>query len=444
MFVDMERLTDGLWFERESASSSVFGIARLRPGRSGEEIEPVLRFRRGAMNGRRLHVDLVLLGGDRSVEVSFHPAATVDLVHGHAQRRGHDGNGWLGALLAEVVADAVRWGSWTPADVAASVPFAVLGGVAHPLLGAAYDAGVAPAAEIPRWASGALAESSMAACAARLFGAAAVTRSVVRALGRFLLLPVPDWWQLAACCAGAAVLSPDEIAAALVARRADATAGESRLPNAEDVTVLRAGFVRLERTRAKRLLVDSVRTGAASTPRLARVLRSLVEVEDDLRWPPPVRFADLEAVCLRAAALDPATVADDSGWAVPRVAPATRARRPVVAGAAFDHSARARDLDGAVVGDLELVLPRTAAELHTWGRLLDNCLGDFAAAVTEGRSTIVGVRERGRLVAALELRPDRRSVVQFLARRNRVPPASVTSAVIRHLAGCGLVSAGTG
>ena len=302
----MERLTEGLWFERESASSSVAGIVRLRSRRPGQEIEPVLRFRRGPMNGRRVHVDLVLLGGDRSVEVSFHPAATVDLVQGHAQRRGHDGNGWLGALLAEVLADAAKWGSWVPVDARGAAPFAVLGGVSHPLLGAAYDAGAAPAAEVPRWASAALAESSMAACAARLFGAATVTRSVVRALARFLVRPVPDWWQLAACCAGAAVLSADEVVTGLSARPAEPVVDVPRLPDAGDVAVLRAGFVRIERTRAKRLLVDAVQAGAASTSRLARVLRALVDVEDELRWPPPVRFADLEAVCLRSAALDPA------------------------------------------------------------------------------------------------------------------------------------------
>ena len=446
MFVGMERLTDGLWYDRTTASTSVVGVRR----RSGGGIEPMLRFRRAAMNGRRVHVDLVLLGGDRTVEVSFHPAATVDLVRGHAERRGADPNGWSGALFRSVVEDARRWGSWTPSetgtDIAGPAALAVLGGVTHPILGEAYDRGVEPAGEIPRWASPALAESSMAAAAVRLFGAAAPTRAVTRALGSLLLRPSVAWWQLAVASAITSVCAGDDLAAVL---SASGTEPPGPLPSAEDVAVLRAGFARLEPARAKRLAVDALAAGGGR--RLEHALRALVEAGDDVPWPPPVRLADLEAACLRATAIDPApprpspppprraVLVDEPrparmpSWTTARRAPSTSGRAPA-ADAAFTHPAPVRAIDGCLLGgDLELVLPRTPEELRAWGRMLGNCLGDFGAAVAEQRSVIVGVRHRGALVAAVELLPNLREVRQFLGVRNRVPPPSVVDPVLARL-----------
>lgn len=441
MFAAMERLTDGLWYERETASSSRVGVRR----RSSGEVEPVLRLRRGAMNGRRVHVDLVLLGGDRCVEVSFHPAATVDLVRGHAERRGCDANGWMGPLLRAVVDDAARWGSWTPSGDDAS-PLAVLGGVTHPLLGAAYDAGVTPTGEVPRWASPALAEPSMRAAAVRLFGASVATKAVVRSLAASLVRPAVAWWQLAVASASTSVCTADDVAAVVSAPSAEPPG----LPTAEDVTVLRAGLALLEPARAKRLVLDALAADGGGVRQLEVALRSLVEVKDDVRWPPPVRLAELEAVCLRAAAVDPAprrpprprpdvALAADTpaaprraSWTTARRAPSTRGGPPAPT-ATFAHPPDVRALDGRVLGDLELVVPRTPDELAAWGRMLGNCLGDFGAAVAEHRSVILGVRERGALVAAVELLPDLLEVRQFLGAHNRVPPAHVVDPVLGHL-----------
>ena len=443
MFAAMERLTDGLWYGRETASTSLVGVRR----RSNGDVEPVLRLRRGAMNGRRVHVDLVLLGGDRTVEVSFHPAATVDLVRGYAERRGADGNGWLGALLRAVIEDAGRWGSWVPSSTDPAPPLAVLGGVTHPLLGTAYDRGVTPAGEIPRWASPALAEPSMAAAAVRLLGAPAASRTVVRAMGALLLRPTVPWWQLAVAAALTSVCGADDVAAVLEVAGEEPTG----LPSAEDVAVLRAGFALLEPARAKRLAVDALGVGGAR--RLASALRALVDAGDDVRWPPPVRLAELEAACLRATAVDPAPrsaapcrAPDPTPAPVMRRTPAppawTTARRaPVTSGgtppsdAAFAHPADVRALDGCSLrDDVELVLPRTPADLRAWGHMLGNCLGDFGAAVAEHRSVVFGVKHRGALVAAIELLPNLREVRQFLGARNRVPPAAVVDVVLERLA----------
>jgi hypothetical protein len=193
-------------------------------------------------------------------------------------------------------------------------------------------------------------------------------------------------------------------------------------------------------------------------------MRSLVDLGDDVRWPPPVRLADLEALLLRTSTVDQAarpvrgrppnatlaTLATTApatrtagpvlpAWSTPRRPPATAAPATPTALApdgpfAYDDETRSR-FDGLQLagGELELVLPRTPQELAAWGRMLENCLGDFAAAVAEHRSVILGVRRRRALVAALELRPDLRTVVQFLGARNRVPPATVTTPVLGAL-----------
>jgi hypothetical protein len=466
--VGIERLTEGLWYERQAPSVSVVHV-----GGSAAERSAVLRVRRAAMNGRRVHVDLVLLGGARTIDVSFHPAAAVDVVRGHARRRSSDGNGWLGALVPAVVADGARWSAWSPpAGLAAH---AVLGGLAHPLVGVAYEAGVRAAAEVPRWASAALAEETASAAAVRLFGARSATRTVMAALGGFFVQqPAFAWWQLAAAVAAADVVEPDELAAILSARgpsvglapegaaatapaalavdSAAAWAGEpvEVVPPSEAIAVLREGFRRLEHGRTRRLVVDAVvSAGGGGVRRLVRALRSLVDLADDVRWPPPARLAELEVVLLQASAVDPsppptrtmcgsAPAADRptvpapaATWSTPRRAPPTSGR-PAPRGAFVHDVGARRRFDGVHLagGELELVLPRTPQELTAWGRMLDNCLGDFAAAVAQGRSVIVGVRRRRALVAALELRPDLRTVVQFLGPRNRVPSATVTTPVL--------------
>ncbi len=127
-------------------------------------------------------------------------------------------------------------------------------------------------------------------------------------------------------------------------------------------------------------------------------------------------------------------------WAIPRPAPTrrdgTRIRPPAAAAAAaeaFTPSPPFRRLHGLLVGTLELVLPRTPTELAAWGRLLGNCLAGFDAAVAAGRSVVVGVRDDGALVAAVEIDPQRGTIVQFLGPSNRPPAASLTAPVVAEL-----------
>jgi hypothetical protein len=96
-------------------------------------------------------------------------------------------------------------------------------------------------------------------------------------------------------------------------------------------------------------------------------------------------------------------------------------------------------LHGAEVGaDLRLLLPRTSDELVAWGRLLRSCIGSFQAAVAAGRSTLIGVEERGALSYCVEVTPDG-SVRQFLGKRNRTVPRPVVASVCDVLVAAGVV-----
>jgi hypothetical protein len=140
--VEVVRLTAGLEGVRRASSTTVVAGGR-----------PLLRVRRGggAGGGGRAVVELLLLDGARAIDVSLQPSAAVGVVRSQARRSGHDPNGWTGALSAALAEDGVRWNCWVGAgglDLLAR-----LGGMAHPLLGAAYAAGAEVVAEVPRWAA---------------------------------------------------------------------------------------------------------------------------------------------------------------------------------------------------------------------------------------------------------------------------------------------------
>lgn len=450
---DVEPLAPELVYERRESSSVVRGATR-----------PILRLRR---DGSRGHVDLVLLDGDRFVDVSFHPAAAAALVAGHARRAGRDPNGWLGALAAAVLDDAERWGTWSPPPTSPCRTHlvALLGGLAHPVLGLAYEAGTAPVGEVPRWASAALATTAVVDAAGELFGRRRATRPVVRSLADFLRRPRLAWWQLALVVGARESLEADEVASLLAIEPGEEGADAAeRLPEPDDLLTIGAAVAAAPAGWSRRMLGGAL-PGAGGARRAARALRLLLDVAADLRGPLPAHLDDLEAACLRAASIDPtpratpapavaataapvapapppapASVRAPAEWTRPRGAPVV-AGRPPAADLVFRHPALVRELQGVALGELQLVVPRTPAELRAWGRLLGNCLGDFGPAVASGRTTVVGVRQGGLFVAALELRLHDRTLVQFLGAHNRVPPAAVVRPVVAELARRALVAA---
>ena len=104
-------------------------------------------------------------------------------------------------------------------------------------------------------------------------------------------------------------------------------------------------------------------------------------------------------------------------------APTSRPRQ------ALHPSDAARAVDGLRVGDLTLRVARTDAQLAHWGATLRNCLGDFAEAVRERRSVIIVIEQDLRIVASLEVAPNR-SVRQFHGPANREPPPRLEQAVL--------------
>ncbi len=89
-------------------------------------------------------------------------------------------------------------------------------------------------------------------------------------------------------------------------------------------------------------------------------------------------------------------------------------------------------------GDHRFVLPRGPADLAGWARRLSNCLPDYAGAITAGRSIVIGLEERGVLVAALELAGAAGAVRQFVGIANARPSPARRRAVDQMLADLGL------
>ncbi|MCX7621324.1 MAG: hypothetical protein N2037_10835 [Acidimicrobiales bacterium] len=97
-------------------------------------------------------------------------------------------------------------------------------------------------------------------------------------------------------------------------------------------------------------------------------------------------------------------------------------------------------LQGASLGDsLTLALPRTTAELESWGRALNNCLGSFGPAVASAASWLVGVRVRGRLRYVAEVTPTTGCIRQFLGHGNHQVPRHVAAPVVEALAIAGVI-----
>jgi hypothetical protein len=262
------------------------------------------------------------------------------------------------------------------------------------------------------------------------------------------------WKPLAMATAGAAVLAPDDIAAVVVADGPTMRAA----PSVDDVTLFAWTARFLGRVRYRRLAVNAI--AAQDREKVTRVLRLLKIVQRGIVHPVPTELDELERACLAVVQIAPPP-AEPAAPPPPRPRPAApaapptpppvrpvwdRAVRPPVANATdprrttFTYSAAVSALHGLVLGELELCLPRGATELTTWGRVLRNCLGDFVTAVGTGRSVVVGVRDRGHLIGALEFHPGAHTLIQFVGVRNRSVGDAVATPVIEELERRGLIS----
>ena len=92
------------------------------------------------------------------------------------------------------------------------------------------------------------------------------------------------------------------------------------------------------------------------------------------------------------------------------------------------------------MGDTELVLPTSPAELRRWGFELRNCLGGYKPQIDSGRKLVLGIRIRGRLAGAVEIDPARRSIVQMEAANNRPLPHTTRQTVAAMLLAGGAIA----
>ncbi|MFN7150447.1 MAG: hypothetical protein ACK4V6_13320, partial [Microthrixaceae bacterium] len=127
----------------------------------------------------RVRIGIVLPPRGRVVDVSIQPCTAVRAIDDAARAVGATTGQGHDAARRALCDAAHQAGGWVPPGDAG--PLRAVGGVAFPLLGAAYDQGAEAVAEIPRWASPTLASTTIGDAARTAFGAAA-TRPVRRAL----------------------------------------------------------------------------------------------------------------------------------------------------------------------------------------------------------------------------------------------------------------------
>lgn len=395
---------------------------------------------------RALRVDWVVVPGHRGMPVSFQPATVERAVRDAAHEARALPGEWCRALIAHLL--ALDWDiGWRPdedPDAEHHTLTASVGGMTHPLLGHAYDAGARPVGEIPRWATDVLARCLPGSAAKRAFGAAS-SRRVARALAASLVPPdgaprgaqvalAPLAWALAA----GTRCEPDHLVRILEARTP--WHPPSRWPSVDDLDTMKAGLACLPVPRAVQLAVEAA--SAVDQARAVSTLALLAQAQHLLVPPLPAGLDELRLACLRV--LPRLALTDHELAAVNRSRTAHRVRVPddalppppvaaVELAPAFAHPNVLRRVDGVEMGEVRLALPRGPSELATWGELLVCCLADYAAAVHAGRSWLIGVEHRGALNACIEIEPASRRIRQFLTIGNRPVPAHVRIPVVRAL-----------
>ena len=399
-------------------------------------------------SGRSVRIGLVVPVLGRVVDVSVQPASACAALAEAADRAGIAATAVEVAARQAVVEGARRAGAWAPSSEMCLLR--AFGGLAFPLLGAAYDAGAAPLPDVPRWAAPILAAPTISDGATVAFGSSA-TRPVRRALVE-AIRPLPtgevDLAALVLAVMGRSVLQPDRLARVLRCDRVRHLPAE--LPDLADVEAARSVLRQWDDVRTERVLLDAAALSGGvklllDTVSYARQLgdhgppgplpnrlgelhdahRSLMRSSSSTTPPPGERRpgrARAAARSCRAEQVPPHHA----------LAPRT-ALAAVGAATAITSPPAARALGGRLVGDLTLVVPHTVGDLTRWGRLLSNCLSDFGPSAAAGLSTIIGVRRDNRLIYAIELSAGG-AIRQFCGRANRPPTENDRRTVIRALA----------
>jgi len=268
---------------------------------------------------------------------------------------------------------------------------------------------------------------------------------------------------------GTQVLEPDRIARVLE------TAGPRRpgemLPTASDIAAGRSLIRRFAPAQAERLLLDVI-VQPNGPEMLSEILRDGPGVFDQLPERPSHRIRALRDQCRGLLPVDPCPTAarwerlrrpaaglalveavlpdgdrleraTDGGRAIARPAysrarpqarrPREVERRPAPVDAGISGLRDLATLHRREIGHgLRIVVPRSAAELCTWGQLLSNCVGNYGIELERGRTHLLGVEFEGVLAYCMEI-TTRGVVRQFLAARNRAVPTDHARLVTQWL-----------
>lgn len=391
-------------------------------------------------------VSILMLGGDRGIDVSRQPRTLPTMLRREARARREDPNRWCAGVAGVLFDEAEKWqiGDLSPGDrgdleaLLALLPF--------PLARLARRGGAGALPLVPRWAAATLRAESATAAARVAFGSAA-TRGIARALPLGMMPregapaePAPDLRPLGLAISLVDYLSPERLATVL--------AGGCRWlalqhwPTDDDLKELSRLWRTVGQQTATALALDALSVDHG----IARLRRALTVIEPFARvseLTPARRVADLERQASQTGALQrpaperaprPARrrqIVDppDQLPAVPLVAPNAGPAGPRNQG--FTYPPTIGIAHGYERGEYRLVLPSNPAELTRWGRQLSNCLADYAGAVRGGQSVVIGLEERGTLVAAMELRAG--IIRQFVGVANSRPTAARRDAANRML-----------
>lgn len=390
----------------------------------------------------RVRVGLVMPGLARVIDVSVQPSTACRALDEAARNARLDASSVAESTREAITAAVQVSEAWNPTPEVSLAGW--FGGISFPLLGAAYDEGAAPVAEVPRWAEQILGARSFGQGAVLAFGRRA-TRPVKRALVE-AVRPLPtgqiSLGVLALALMGREVLQPDRIAKVLSCDRTAHPAAD--LPDPSTIDSARRVFNYWGDLRTERVLTEA----AARPDGLAVLMKSVgyaLQLGD--HGPTgrlPNRLSELHdtyRVLVPSATERPAPTPRRCGPSgtranqrrtdgriqdrpahhpvlAPPSMPVAAVRVPSERRIAMPSNIRA--LDGTACGDLVFVVPRTVGDLTRWGRLLSNCLGDFGPSVEAGRSVIIGVERERRLTYAIEI-TDSGNIRQFNGRANRLP-----------------------
>ncbi len=389
-----------------------------------------------------VRIGLAMPGIDRVVDLSSQPSAVIKVLREAAATAGTP---W--GQVEKVMMDAIAVAAESSGAVLPSgcLPSGTLAAAAFPLLAQAFTPGSSQDWTIPNWAEPILASRTIADAARVAFGDKS-TKSIRRAMA-VSLSPSGEPTQvnldrLALALMGRDVLQPDRIARVLTAQHLDQSGHHLDTTTIKDA---RRVLVRWGDQRSERVLTDAARQPHGIDTLLATIAYAAQLKDDGPADPLPNRLAELHdsyRVLMRTATVRINPEASAQPTPLPdaphHVLASRTGRQRLDPAVAIDYPTPIAALNGMTIGDMRLVLPRTAGDLVRWGRILSNCLDSYDGDAVGGISYIIGIHRAQRLTYAVEVTQSG-VLRQFNGHANRRPRANDRDQVISALLEAGVI-----